>query len=101
MNPDYAWKLRFKIWKTNVEAQKIDGSALEIFRMIIADFQMEDKASRPRFFQETLLVANTKFEVILGMLFLKISNADVSFGEKILMWRTYTTNKTLSITKQV
>ena len=52
--------------------------------MVIADFQVENKASRPRFFQEIFLVADTKFEVILGMFFLKISNADVSFGEKIL-----------------
>ena len=85
MNPDYAWKLGLKIQKTNIGAQKIDGSALETFGMVIADFQVEDKASRPRFFQETFLVANTKFEVILGMLFLKISNADVSFGKGTLM----------------
>ena len=84
MNPDFARKLGFKIWKTNVRAQKIDGSALETFGMIIADFQVEDKANRPRFFQETFLVANTKFEVILEMPFLKISNADVSFGEGTL-----------------
>ena len=84
MNPDYAWKLGLKIWRTNVRAQKIDGSALETFEMVIADFQVEDKASRPWFFQETFLVADTKFKVILGMLFLKISNADMSFGEKTL-----------------
>ena len=69
--------------------------------MVIVDFQVEDKASRPRFFQETFLVADTKFEVILGMPFLKISNADVSFGEETLTWRTYTINKALSITKRV
>ena len=46
-------------------------------------------------------MANTKFEMILGMLFLKISNADVLFGKRTLMWRTYTTNKTLATTKQV
>ena len=101
MNPDYAWKLGFKIRKTNVGAQKINGSALETFEMVIADFQVEDKVSRPRFFQETFLVADTKFEVILGMLFLKISNADVSFGERTLIWRTYTINEALSTTKQV
>ena len=50
MNPDYAWKLGLKIRKTNIGAQKIDGSALETFGMVIADFQGEDKASRPRFF---------------------------------------------------
>ena len=38
MNPNYAWKLGLKIRKTNIRAQKIDSSALEIFRMVIADF---------------------------------------------------------------
>ena len=85
MNPDYARKLGLKIRRTNIGAQKIDGSALETFGIVIVDFQVEDKASRPRFFQEIFLVANTKFKVILGMLFLKISNADVSFDEKTLM----------------
>ena len=52
--------------------------------MVIADFQVENKGGRPKFFQEIFLVANIKFEVILGMLFLKLSNADVSFGERTL-----------------
>ena len=85
MNPDFARKLGLKVRKTNVGAQKIDGSALETFGMVIADFQVEDKANRPRFFQEIFLVADTQFEVILGMLFLKISNADVLFSEETLM----------------
>ena len=69
--------------------------------MVIADFQIEDKTSKPRFFQEIFLVTDTKFEVILGMPFLKISNADVSFGEKTLTWKTYITNEALPTTKQV
>ena len=101
MNPDYTWKLRLKIRKTNIRAQKINGSTLETFGMVIADFQVEDKASKPRFFQETFLVADTKFEVILRMPFLKISNADVSFGKKTLTWRTYTTNEVLPTTKRI
>ena len=35
------------------------------------------------------------------MLFLKISNAEVSFGEEILTWRTYIINEALPTTKQV
>ena len=50
MSPAYAERLGLKTWKTNVGAQKIDGSALETFGMVIADFQMEDKGGRPRFF---------------------------------------------------
>ena len=52
--------------------------------MVIADFQVEDKSGRPRFFQETFLVADTKFEVYLKMSFLKISNTNIAFGEEIL-----------------
>ena len=101
MSPAYAKRLGLKTRKTNVGAQKIDGSALETFGMVIADFQVEDKSGRPRFFQETFLVANTKFEVILGMPFLKISNANVVFGEGTLTWKSYTTIEALPTTKRV
>ena len=101
MNPDFARKLGLKVWKTNIGAQKIDGFVLETFGMVIADFQLGDKANKPRFFQETFLVADTQFEVILGMPFLKISNADVSFGEGTLTWKTYTTNEALPTTERV
>ena len=84
MNPAYVEKLGLKARKTNVGAQKVDGSALETFKIVIADFQMEDKVGRPRFFQKTFLVTDTKFEVILRMPFLKISNADVAFGKRTL-----------------
>ena len=46
-------------------------------------------------------MTDTKFEVILRMFFLKISNVDVLFGKKTLTWRTYTTHKALLTTKQV
>ena len=85
MNLVFTQKLGFYIQKTNVKAQKIDSSALEIFEMIIADLEMENKASRSKFFQKIFLVADTKFEAVLEILFLKISNADVSFDEKTLM----------------
>ena len=52
--------------------------------MVIANFQVEDKASRPRFFQETFLVANTKFEIIWKMFFLKLININILFGKEIL-----------------
>ena len=101
MSPTYTKRKSFKTRKTNVRAQKIDGSALETFGMVIADFQVEDKGGRPRFFQEIFLVADTKFEVILGMLFLKLSNAELSFGEGTLTWKSYTTSETLPTIKRV
>ena len=52
---------------------------------MIADFQVEDKGDRPRFFQKIFLVVNTKFELVLKKLFLKISNADMVFSKKTLI----------------
>ena len=101
ISPAYTERLGLKTWKTNIGAQKIDCSALETFGIVIVDFQVEDKGGRPRFFQETFLVANTTFKVVLGMLFLKISNADVAFGEETFTWKFYTTNETLPTTEQV
>ena len=101
MSLDYIKRLGLKAWKTNVGAQKIDGSAFKTFGMVISDFQVEDKVGRPRFFQKIFLVADTKFEVILGMPLLKISNANVAFGEKTLTWKSYTINKALLTTEQV
>ena len=38
MNPNYIEKLSFKVWQTNVGVQKTNGSTLETFKMVIADF---------------------------------------------------------------
>ena len=74
-----AYTSRLGLWAchTNVGAQKIDGSTLQTFGMVLANFRMEDKLGRTRFFQETFLLANISAEVVLGMLFLTLSNADV------------------------
>ena len=38
MTPAYAAKLGLKIRKTDIGAQKIDGSTLETFEMVLVDF---------------------------------------------------------------
>ena len=45
-------------------------------------------------------MANTKFEVILGIPFLKLSNVDVSFGKGTLIWKCYTTKQVQLIDSQ-
>ena len=50
MSPAFARKLGFHIQKSNVKAQKIDSSTFKTFGMVIADFQIENKGGRPRFF---------------------------------------------------
>ena len=52
--------------------------------MVLASFQVEDKLNKARFFQKTFLVVDITSEVILGMLFLTFSNADVLFAKEEL-----------------
>ena len=59
---------------------------------------MEDKGGKLRFFQEIFLIADTKFKVIIEMPFLKLSNADMSFGKETLTWKSYTSIKALPTT---
>ena len=101
MHPAYATKLGLRARKIDVNAQKIDGSHLDIFRMVIADFSVKNKLGRVRFFQETFLLAHIGLEVVLGMPFLTLSKADVRFVERGLVWRTYTAAEALSTTKRV
>ena len=77
MTPAYAKQLGLQVRKTDVGAQKIDGSSLRTFGMVIAGFQIEDKLGRARFFQESFLLAITSMEVVLGMSFLALGNADI------------------------
>lgn len=36
-------KLNLRVYSTNVEAQKINGSTFKIFRIVLASFQIENK----------------------------------------------------------
>ena len=101
MTLKYALKLDLKICYINVKAQKIDSSIFKTFEMVLASFQVEDKLEKARFFQETFLLANINMEVVLGILFLILSNADIQFTKKELTQKTYTIAETLPTTKQV
>ena len=101
MTPVYAAKLGLQVRRTDIRAQRIDSSTLETFGMVLADFQVEDKLGRARFFQETFLLADISAKVVLGMPFLTLSNADIQVVEKEFTWRSYTTAKALPSTKQV
>ena len=76
--------LGLKVRVTDVGAQKIDVFSLAIYGMIIAAFRILDKLGCFRFFQKTFLLADINMEVVLGMPFLSLSNADVQFAEKEL-----------------
>ena len=82
-----AFTLKLGLWvqPTNVRAQKINNFTLKIFGMVLANFQIEDKYGRARFFQETFLLVDISVDVVLGIPFLTFNNADVQFVEKELI----------------
>ena len=101
MAPAYAKKMGLRVRKTDVNAQKIEGSTLKTYGMVIASFQVQDKFGKARFFQETFLVADTSVEVVLGMPFLALSKVEVDFAERELTWKAYTIAEALPTTKRV
>lgn len=62
---------------------------------------MEDKLRSVRIFQETFFFAEIRVEVVLGMLFLIFSNADIHFPKKHLTYRSYTIAEAQPTTKRV
>ena len=97
----YTTKLSLRARKIDVCVQKINGSHLVIFGMVIADCSVKDKLRRVRFFEETFLLAHIGLEVVLGMLFLTLSKADIRFADRELVWRTYTAAEVLPMTRKV
>ena len=77
--PSFAKQLGLPIRPTDVGAQKIDGTTLDIHRIVVAAFSVVDKANQVRFFEEIFLVANVSPEIVLGMLFLTLSGANIDF----------------------
>lgn len=61
----YALKLNLKVRSTDVGAQKIDDSTFKIFEIVLANFQIENKLKRVRFFQKSFLLADMSMEVVL------------------------------------
>lgn len=84
ISPTYVAKLILKVRHINIGAQKINGSTLKTFEIVLASFQVEDKLGRAWYFQKTFLLADINIEVVLRMPFLIFSNADIQFTEKKL-----------------
>ena len=80
----FAYQLDLTIWKTNVGAQKIDGTTLETYRMVVFTFSISDKDGSKRFFEENFVLADVQPEIVFRMLFLTMSIADIDFQARNL-----------------
>ena len=52
---------------------------MKTYKMVVSTFSVSNKDSRERFFEKSFLLADVKPEIILGIPFLNMSNADVDF----------------------
>ena len=68
----------------DVGAHKIDDTMLSIYGMVVAALSLINKSNQVKFFKETFLVANISPEIVYGMLFLTLSNANVDFLDREL-----------------
>ena len=75
----FAQQLGLKICKTNIVAQKIDGIILKTYEIVVFIFLMLDKDGREKFFEKSFLLAHVNLDVVLGMPFLTMSNANIDF----------------------
>ncbi len=84
MSQAFAQQLGLKIRKTNVGAQKINGTTLENYGMVVSTFLVSNKDKKERFFEKSFLLANVNPDIMLGMPFLTMSNANVDFQARDL-----------------
>ncbi len=69
--------------------------------MVVTNFSVSDKDGRERFFKESFLLADVRWDIVLGMPFLTMSNTDINFQARDLQWRSYTTGEVFPTTRQV
>ncbi len=69
--------------------------------MVVSTFSVLNKDCRGRFFEESFLLADIMPDIVFGMFFLTMSNADVDFQAWDLQWRSNTTGNVLPTTRRV
>ncbi len=53
-------------------------------KIVVSTFPVLDKDGRERFFEESFLLADVRSDIVLGIPFLTLSNADVDFQARDL-----------------
>lgn len=69
--------------------------------MVVTSFEVLDKPGRALYFQKTFSLAEISMEVVFGMPFLILNNANVKFADKELTWKSYTVKENPPTTRRV
>ena len=75
--------------------------SLTTYRIFIVVFQIQDKIEHSWVFQENFLLANNSLNIFLRISFLFFSNINIIFLNWELIYRPYTTTKSLLTTWQI
>ena len=73
------WNCAYKSKKLIYELKKSINLFFEMFRIVIASFQISDKFKKSQFFWITFLSTNNNIEIILKIRFLSFNNINVAF----------------------
>ena len=66
--PIFPKELGFSIKSTDVRAQKIDGTMLNIYKTAIVAFLITNKVNQVRLFEEAFLMPNISLKIVFGKL---------------------------------
>lgn len=79
MTPAFTIAFGFTTRPTNVGVRKIDGFSSEPYGMVSTSFSFQDSRGRVRFIKKIFFLVKPSIKVILSILFLALSNADIKF----------------------
>ena len=77
--PIFVKELAFFPRPTDAGVQKIDGTMLDSYEMIVTTFSMIDNINQARFFERTFLVVNISPAIVFEIPFLTLSSANIDF----------------------
>ena len=72
-------KLGLPIKSINVKVQKIVDATLDTYEIVVIAFLLTNKTNELKFIEKTFMMANICLEVVFGMFFLILSDANVKF----------------------
>ena len=101
MNLDFAKKFGLRIRKTKIGAQKIDGSKLDTFVIVIALFSIKNIEKKSRVFKELFLLADISMDIVLSIFFIILNNVKIDSVSCHIYYKMYTIAKVLLTTKQI
>lgn len=91
ITPAFAIILDLTIRITNVEVWKIDCSSLKTYSIVSIGFFLQDSLGRDRFVEEIIMMGKINMKVVIKMVFLSLSNANIKFTSSKWTKAKYTT----------